>query len=349
MASAAVRGGGGLRLGAVLGGASEGFERAESARSFQFPADHGAHPAFRSEWWYLTCPLSSATGAEFGVQFTLFRQALAPLDETAGNPWRFGQVYMAHVALTDVAGAAHYEDTRLARGHPQLAGVSAQPFSAYLENWQLSNTNLSVISNEFTVELALSAPEPIVLQGFEGLSHKGGSEASYYYSIPRMVAAGQITRTTKGSQINAAVEGACWFDREWGSSVLSSELVGWDWFALQFDDNSELMLFQLRSSELGKDSAQGKAIAADGEAKSIDPGALSLQPQDYWYDEESIRWPIAWRLQIGERVLHIRAALADQRMRTTLRYWEGLVWVYDDAHRRIGQGYLEMTGYASDG
>lgn len=358
-----------LRVGALLGGSADGFARATDARDFAFPRDHAAHPAFRSEWWYLTCPLRSTAGrdvaTEYGVQFTLFRQGLKP--GTGTDPWRSGQIYMAHAALTSVGALEHVESSRFARGHPRLAGVSAEPFAAWLENWRFEavpdpaaaeasggSYALTVDATAFNIALALQVEKPHVLQGEGGLSHKGSSEASYYYSLPRLSAQGHVQL---GEDTQQSVTGACWFDREWSTSVLAEGLSGWDWFALQFDDNTELMLFQLRGDALPENSdqtrtaqdkfarRQGKAVAANGTARSLKPAELEFVAQRHWRDEAGIDWPVEWQVTVADRVLRVVAALDDQRMRETIAYWEGLVWVYD-GQTRVGQGYLEMTGYA---
>ena len=375
-----------LRVGNVLGGAAEGFARATEIVPFNFPADHGPHPKFRSEWWYLTCPLHregnsasndagndtserSEKGAEFGVQFTLFRQGLIPSATGSGEAgeltdgWRTGQIYMAHAALTDVGNERHFEASRLARGHPQLAGVAASPFAAWLENWRLEADNgqgleamhLRVRSAEFFIDLALKAEKPIVLQGNQGLSYKGSNEASYYYSLPRLAASGavQTFADSPNSEIAVAVAvaGACWLDREWSTSVLAENLAGWDWFALQFDDTTELMLFQLRdsgaanSAERMQGLAQGKSIDRDGRGTSLPQDQLSFKPLRYWDDETGARWPVEWEVATPDRKLRVVAALDDQKMRSSIEYWEGLVWVFENNHR-VGQGYLEMTGYS---
>ena len=368
----------GLRVGNVLGSGGQpagvvddGFLRARAVKPFRFPADHGPHPGYRSEWWYLTCPLmaegatSNSAPREFGVQFTLFRQALvAPGQlprESAASAWRSGQLYMAHAALTDVSQREHVESTRFARGHPQLAGVRTEPFAAWLENWRLAATQpaperqsvvrgldaltLSVNDSAFVVELSLLAQKPVVLQGNAGLSYKGSREASYYYSLPRMSAAGVVGL---GATPSVAVSGHCWLDREWSTSVLADDLLGWDWLALQFEDNTELMLFQLRPRDATRVAEQprrqGKWVASNGRAEAIDPEAIELTPQRYWQDEVGVRWPVEWLVRLGSRELRIVAALEDQRMRSSVAYWEGLVHVYSGS-ARIGQGYLEMTGY----
>ena len=366
-----------LRVGTVLGGAAEGFARATKIREFEFPRDHSAHPGYRSEWWYLTCPLrttergsanegGNAGGfAEYGVQFTLFRQGLLPIEARSESEmdagWRSGQIYMAHAALTSVADAVHLEDSRFARGHPRLAGTSAEPFAVWLEDWRFAEASdsrwapeqevfeLNVAARNFSFALRLMALKPLVLQGDRGLSYKGSREASYYYSLPRLAVTGHVAASPADQR---AVTGTCWFDREWSTSVLAEGLAGWDWFALQFDDQTELMLFQLRGAD-GESPAdgqgkyarrQGKAVGRDGRATSIQPAELEFEPQRYWRDETGIDWPVQWHVTVAGRRLRVQAALDDQRMRESLAYWEGLVWVYE-GDIRVGQGYLEMTGY----
>lgn len=369
-----------LRVGQVLGGEAGGFARASKIVPFVFPRDHGAHPEYRSEWWYLTCPLRGAGGSEYGVQFTLFRQALTAPDEELGSReqqtsmWRTGQLYMAHAALTDVAQKQHVESSRLVRGHPSLAGVRAAPFSVWLEDWRLAEASgaqaamtdspvpgitvlaLDVRSPEFRAELLLTPDKALVLQGDRGLSYKGSEEASYYYSLPRLSVTGSVM--PPGADRASAVTGSCWLDREWSTSVLADNLAGWDWFALQLNDRSEFMLFQLRQKSGDEETQstaqqksrlkQGKYIAANGDAVTLDGSALKFLPTRYWRDETGALWPVEWTLQLMDRTLHVVAALDDQRMRSSIAYWEGLVWVFEGSaenKQRIGQGYLEMTGY----
>ncbi|MEM7219292.1 MAG: lipocalin-like domain-containing protein [Pseudomonadota bacterium] len=357
----------GLRVTAVLGesAAADGFERARTVREFAFPADHGAHPEFRSEWWYLTCPLRAAVGGaveEAGVQFTLFRQGLRPGGGDGG--WRSGQIFMAHVAVTDVAARVHRDASRFARGHPELAGVRAAPFAAWLEDWRLEappgTADLDVLELSFAqparagdagfgARLRMEKAKPRVAQGDRGLSFKGGREASYYFSYPRLRAVGDVWQADR----RLAVTGDCWFDREWSTSVLAPGLVGWDWFALQFDDGREFMLFQLRDGAGRAADTQGKAVAVDGVARSLKPDTIALEPLRRFGQgagDTTAGWPVEWRVTIENQRFRIVAALDDQRMDGAVRYWEGLVHVYRDgregsARERIGQGYLEMTGY----
>lgn len=338
-----------LRLGAVLGpGGEENFLRAQSPRAFQFPADHGAHPGYRSEWWYLTAMLEDEHGAEFGIQFTVFRQALGMTEENA-NPWRSPQIYMAHAALTAVDAQAHWEDQRFSRGHPRLAGATGTPFAVWVDGWELTGQgggferqSLSVAAAEFAMELQLEVIKGPVLQGDAGLSAKGPEQASYYYSVPRLQATGLLT----AAGVTHQVKGSAWLDREWSTSVLSAEQQGWDWFALHFDDMTELMAFRLRRRDGARDSHDhGLAVAADNTTRVLSSADFALRPLRYWRDDSGVRWPVEWTLQVGTQSWRVEAALEDQRMDTALVYWEGLVRVFDDNGARVGSGYMELTGY----
>ena len=340
----------GLRLADVLGDSrAAGFQFADRVVPFQFPDDHGPHPGFRSEWWYLTVALRSPGGDEFGVQFTLFRQALRPAEPQATeDAWRSGQVYLGHLAVTDVNGQRHHEAERLARGHPRLAGVDAAPFAAWIEGWRLASEGTSFLplrltgtTPEFAVDLVFTDARPPTPQGDRGLSPKGPDQASYYYSIPRMTATGTL-RLPGGT---VQVSGLGWIDREWSTSVLAEEYAGWDWFALHLDDGRDLMVFQLRRRDgLPDDHDQGLLIDADG-PRPLDADDFSLAVEREWRDRRHVRWPVGWRLRIGGDTLLVEAALDDQVMDTSIRYWEGLVRVHTLEGQRVGGGYMELTGY----
>ncbi len=342
-----------LELGSLLGGTDvSGYAHADAVRPFQFPADHGPHPRFRSEWWYLTASLETDDGAAFGVQFTLFRQALRPRP-VIGGPWDATQVYLAQLAVTDVEAGRHLQAQRLSRGHPQLAGVSVAPFRAHLDGWtlaasgpQLARLTLKAASRDFRVHLEMQPEAPIVLQGDHGLSRKGPGQASYYYSLPRLSAAGDVTVAGR----RAAVHGTAWFDREWSTSVLREDQQGWDWFGLELDSGAELMVFQLRNKNGIRDPYdQGTWVDLDGVSHPLRTQDFSLEPLRWWTDSRGTRWPVRWRLSVmspdGPRQFEVRAAVDDQRMDNLVTYWEGLVRVYDGTGAHAGTGYMELTGY----
>jgi predicted secreted hydrolase len=348
-----VQGASPLRLGAVLGEtADDGFARADGPWRFEFPRDHGPHPEFRSEWWYLTANLQAANGDEYGVQFTLFRQALRA-EPAVGGPWDASQIYLGHVAVTDVAARVHLGAERLARAHPRLAGVSAAPFRAWIDGWSLAAAGpdleglvLDAMTADFHLTLRFDPVKPVVLQGDAGLSAKGPGQASYYYSIPRLAAEGRIAR----GEAVTAVNGAAWLDREWSTSVLSDDQIGWDWFALQLTSGEDLMAFQLRRRDGTRDPYdQGMWVDEAGVGQHLTARDFVLEPLRFWRDDRGTAWPVGWSLILtgpgGPRRLRVEAAVDDQRMDTLLTYWEGLVRVFDDSGGRVGTGYLEMTGY----
>ena len=340
---------GALRVATLLGEPSEAeFLTADAVRPFVFPRDHGAHPRFRQEWWYLTAALEDASaGDEYGVQFTLFRRALA--DGAGEGPWRSAQAFLGHFALTDVERERHVEAERFARGHPRLAGVRAAPFAAWVEGWRLESVSaatwparLQARAETFGVDLVMRNTHPPVPQGDRGLSTKGPGAGSYYYSVPRLA----IEGTLRIGDRAVDVRGLGWFDREWSTSALGAEQIGWDWFALQLDDGRSLMAYQVRRRD-GERGAydQGLLVSADGGARTLGVADFSLSPERFWRDDTGTRWPIRWRVAVGDEVFVVDAAIEDQVMDTSIRYWEGLVRVLDPLSRDLGRGYMELTGY----
>jgi predicted secreted hydrolase len=352
--SAPVPASGRLHVQDVLGNDSAArFARAERPREFEFPADHGAHPDFRSEWWYVTVTLADEAGARFGLQFTVFRQALEGPGEISHeeSPWRSRQLYMAHAALTDVARREHTSWQRFARGRPELAGATAQPFAVWIEDWRLASTEnaflpleVSFHADDVQATLALAADKPLVLQGDRGLSRKGDRDASYYYSFPRLVANGTLRRGERVTRVH----GIAWLDREWSTSVLAPGVEGWDWFALHLGDRTDVMAFQLRHTDGTRDHYDAATwIGPNGNTEALRPSDFALTPTRWWRDAQGTRWPIRWRLEGARwtRPWTIEAVLDDQRMDTAVQYWEGLVDVKDPKGHAIGEGYMELTGY----
>ncbi len=347
----------GVSVGSALGGdANAGYQRAYQPRPFVFPADHGPHPAFRNEWWYVTGNLADATGREFGYQLTLFRIALAPTAPIADSAWRTNQVYMGHFALTDVTDNRHRAFERFSRGAMGLAGAQAAPLHVWLEDWELTSTGpepfplrVRAHQDDIAVDLLLDTAKPLVLQGEQGLSQKSAEpgNASYYYSLTRLPTRGTISLN---GQI-FTVSGASWLDREWSTSALGPEQSGWDWFALQLDDGRDVMFYRLRRKDGGVDPfSKGMLVAADGSTRVLRWNEVDLQPLGAWTSPRTgDRYPAGWRLRVPTEKLDLTVTpkIADQEMRLTVRYWEGAVAVHDHASDRElqGQGYLEMTRF----
>lgn len=353
---------GGLDFGAVMGSAADaaGFAVADLPRPFQFPQDHGPHPDFRIEWWYLVSHLQAEDGARYGVQFTLFRQALAPPAEagedraTDASAWRSRQVWMAHVALTSPDGR-HQASERFSRDALGLAGVEAEPFAAWLEDWRLDavtaqgmfplrlRARVTDVPRPFAIDLTFEDPRGPILQGEQGLSRKSEREgnASYYYSFTRMQASGRVELDGR----ETSLRGLGWMDREWSSSVLDSGQVGWDWFALHLDDGRDLKLFQIRRDDGSIDGASaGMLVDPDGSQQPLTAADFELEPVAVWRDDQGASWPVSWRLRLPLAGVdgRVRALHDDQLNRLALRYWEGQVCLDGPV---TGCGYLEMTGY----
>lgn len=345
----------------AMSGDTVGYARADRVRDFSFPQDHGPHPDFKAEWWYVTGNLraTDGSGRRFGVQFTVFRSALAP--DTAAvagraSDWATRQLYMAHVALGDVGAGRFYDSERFGRGAAGLAGAAADPVAAYLGPVRLDQAGplaaggavpLRIQGEAEGASFSLTARplKPIVLQGDRGLSQKGAGagNASYYYAQTRMATTGTVTLPS-GEAV--PVEGLTWLDREWSTSALSADQVGWDWFALHLDDGRDLMLYQLRRTDGSKDPlSKGSLVSADGTKRHLGAGAYTLEPVGTWESPLGGAYPVRWRIGVPSEGLDlvVEAAMAAQELDATVRYWEGAVDVSGTAS---GVGFLEMTGYA---
>ena len=329
---------------AGLGTSSEGFAVPKAGNALTFPADHGSHSDFRIEWWYLTANLKSADGKDYGLQWTLFRSGLAPY-ERAG--WASPQVWMGHAAIT--SSTRHFVAERMARGGIGQAGVTAAPFSAWIDNWQmisqaeqgadpLSRLHVRAAANDFSYDMTLSAEGPLVLHGDAGYSVKSASgQASYYYSQPFY----RVTGTLNLPDGPVHVTGQSWLDREWSSQPLAANQSGWDWFSLHFDTGEKLMAFRLRDSGAGFSSATW--IKSDGTAEPQKPGALRVTPLQMT-TTAGRTLPTRWRVELPAKGvdLETRPLNAQAWMATQFPYWEGPIF-FSGTHS--GRGYLEMTGY----
>jgi predicted secreted hydrolase len=340
---------------------AEGFARALAPRRFAFPADHGPHPAFRTEWWYWTGNLVARDGGgparRFGFQLTFFRSALVPAAPARASAWAARDAYLAHFAFTDVAGRRFRAAERWARGALELAGAEGDPFRVWLGEWTATGEGplalpmrLRAGDGAIAIDLALGSAKPPVLQGDRGLSRKSAEpgNASYYYSLTRMPAAGEVRIDGRA----LAVEGLAWMDREWGTSALAADQVGWDWFALQLDDGRELMVYRLRRRDGTVDPAsQGSLVAADGSGRALAAADVAIEVTGHWTSPRGgTRYPAGWRVRVPAEGLDLRVTpwIPDQELDLAIRYWEGAVQVAGTAAGRPagGAGYVELVGYA---
>lgn len=322
---------------AGLGTDAEGFAQPVPERALEFPADHGPHPGYRIEWWYLTANMTGPDGTPFGLQWTLFRSALAPRD---GEGWETPQLWMGHAAVT--TPDAHHVAERLARGGIGQAEVQADPFMAWIDDWamqgpDLDSLHLTASGSDFAYDIQLRALGPLVRHGQDGYSVKSAAgQASYYYSQPFF----DLTGTLSLLEGDVAVTGTAWLDREWSSQPLAEDQQGWDWFSLSFDSGDKLMGFVLRGSG---DYTSATWITADGQATAFADGAFAATPLE-WHEVEGRQVPTTWQVRLPAEGVDVTVAALnpDAWMQTSVPYWEGPVTV-EGSHD--GVGYLEMTGY----
>jgi predicted secreted hydrolase len=331
---------------AGLGETVDGFSPVVPGKTFSFPADHGPHPDFRIEWWYLTANLVDANGSAYGAQWTLFRQAMRPGSERDG--WASLQLWMGHAAVT--SARTHRFGETFARGGVGQAGVEAKPFAAWIDAWEMRGSDrtgdttiapleLSASAADFSYALHLTADRPLILQGDGGYSKKSEREqASYYYSQPFLKVAGHITIDDKPVDVT----GQAWMDREWSSQPLASDQTGWDWFALHFKSGEKLMLYRMRQTD-GRHYASGNWISPDGKMRQIASADIDMAPKAP-IEIEGRKLPVAWHVAIPSLALSIECAALNAKswMGTGFSYWEGPI---SFAGSHSGVGYLEMTGY----
>lgn len=331
---------------AGLGSDAGEFAPVVPGRALTFPQDHGAHPDFRIEWWYLTANLKDVDDKAYGVQWTLFRQAMTPGPQREG--WANQQVWMAHAALT--SADTHRYAEKFARGGIGQAGVTASPFSAVIDDWALrgggqmdaatlSPLDVSAAGTDFAYRLRLTAERPLVLQGDAGYSRKSErGQASYYYSQPYFTARGTLTLDGKPVE----VDGIAWMDREFSSQPLASDQTGWDWFSLHLGSGEKVMLFRLRQSDGGHYFA-GNWIGRDGRSEQLAPDAIALEPLGTT-QTAGRNLPTRWRVSVPGHGLAIETMPLNPAswMGTSFPYWEGPI---SFTGSQSGIGYLEMTGY----
>jgi predicted secreted hydrolase len=331
---------------AGLGMKADGFAAVTPGKTFEFPADHGPHPDYRIEWWYVTANCVDTAGTAYGAQWTLFRQAMQPGAQQHG--WASQQIWMGHAAIT--RADTHRYSEAFARGGVGQAGVEAKPFHAWIDSWDMRGLDpmrdatiapleLTASGSDFSYTLRLDADRPLVLQGDAGYSAKSErGQASYYFSQPYFKVTGSVT--TDGKPVD--VTGQAWMDREWSSQPLASDQTGWDWFSLHLNANEKLMLFRLRQTD-GNHYCSGNWISAEGKSEQLVPAGINMTPTAST-EVADRKIPTSWRLDIPARGLNIECVSLNAKswMGTSFPYWEGPI-SFKGSHS--GLGYLEMTGY----
>jgi predicted secreted hydrolase len=334
------------------------YQLAVPGYQYQFPRDYFNHPDYRTEWWYYTGNLTSADGHKFGYELTFFREAVS---RSQGNntDWDIQDLYLAHLALSDVSGGHFYHTERFNRSGPGLAGASQPLEKVWNGNWEVQWVNgeqhLEAVAADFALHFVMSSHKPPVVHGKNGVSQKsaGLGHASHYISFTRLLTTGSIDLNGKTHR----VEGTSWMDHEFFSHRIDEDQSGWDWLSLQLDDNTELMLYRLRHRDGSVDPfSSGTYVDAKGKSTFLSSTDFTMQAGAETYTSPSTHgvYPIAWRVAIPSlgMDLQIRTALRSQEMAiagiASLSYWEGAITISGTRSGAAsnGVGYLEMTGYA---
>lgn len=358
-----------LLLGALLppgtSDGEEGFYQVDGPCRLAFPADHGPHPGYRTEWWYYTGNLEGADRRAFGFQLTFFRHGLESPSKRRQWPqpasaWRTDEIYLAHAAVSDLAEGRHLQAEKMARPVLSLSGakVTDQGVTIHLIDWFLTITpgghRLEADADDFSLALDLSPEKPPVLHGEEGYSRKGDTpeRASCYYSFTRLKVEGALSIHGKRHD----VKGTSWMDHEFSTAPLQQGVTGWDWFSMQLNDYSEVMIYLLRQKDGGLNAASsGTFVSPEGRTRRLERDDLAIEPLAFWKSPGSgARYPVKWRVAVLPLGLQmtVAARLEDQEMRTRastgVDYWEGSVAITGERQGRPveGLGYVELTGYA---
>ena len=339
------------------------FTLAEEGYRYEFPHDHGSHDGYRTEWWYYTGNLSTKDGRAFGYQLTFFRRAMPP-DQVKTQPskWSITQLYLAHFAVSDLSNKQFHFTEKISRAGLGKAGAESGRLNVWIDRWHAesppeSDHHLLIASEgDLAIQLDLLHEKPLVIHGTHSISRKGDEhgQASHYYSFTRMVTTGRLMVGGKSFDVT----GASWMDHEFGSADLGENLVGWDWFSLQLDNETEIMLYRLRRTDATADPvSSGTFVDRDGNGHHLAIGDFSLTPLSEWTSPTSkARYPQRWRLTIPSRRLSLDLIprMANQELVTTrstqVTYWEGAIEVTGVAGGTAikGHGYMELTGYAEE-
>ena len=343
-------------VGLVISGFT--YQLALPGRKLSFPADHYSHPDFKTEWWYYTGHLETESGKKYGYQVTFFRFGVRDRQKEAKEQPLFTELYMAHFALSDIAAKKFVFRERINRGHGDKAGAATDRYLVWNEDWNVEgdarNHSIDVKDRETQLRLTVKSQKAPVLHGQNGLSQKGEGEgrASYYYSLTRMQTDGELTIDGKKEK----VRGLTWMDHEFGSNQLREGQVGWDWFSIHLDNQTELMLYLIRRKDGTPDPySSGTLVRPDGTTKHLGLKDFRIEILDRWKSPKSgATYPMKWKVLIPaeEITLEIAPAFQDQELvtnrSTRVTYWEGAAQIRASFHGKpvAGNGYVEMTGYA---
>jgi predicted secreted hydrolase len=327
-------------------------------RSLSFPADHNSHPDFKTEWWYYTGHLEAESGQRFGYQVTFFRFGVRDRQTSIKQTPLFTELYMAHFALSNFSGRNFLFRERINRGIGDRAGAKTDRFLVWNEDWSVEgnrdNHKISVNDRGTELRLVLKSLKPPVLHGQNGYSQKGEGEgrASYYYSLTRMQTEGELIVGGKSEK----VRGLSWMDHEFGSNQLGPDQLGWDWFSIQLDNQSEMMLYLMRRKDGSIDPySHGTLVYADGTTRHLALKDYRVDVLARWQSPKSAaEYPIKWKVIIAAEQIELEIAphFPEQELitnrSTRVTYWEGAVQVKGTLGNKpiAGSGYVEMTGYA---
>jgi predicted secreted hydrolase len=330
--------------------AADEYPRVVPGHLLQFPQDAGAHPAFRSEWWYITGWVQDARGNNFGIQVTFFRNRPRVAE---ANPSAFAprQLVFAHAAIADTRHGKLRHDQRAARTGFGLAEAREETTDVWIGDWSLKLIGVSYVAKiaarDFEFDLRFSSTGAFLPQGEQGFSRKGAAlaSASYYYSQPQLAVSGNVAIAGD----SAAVTGIAWLDHEWSSEALATEASGWDWIGINLNDGGALMAFRIRDHSGAALWAGGALREASGTARSFEPNEIRFTARRRWRSPRTgVEYPVAMLVNVSDVEYTLEPLMDDQeldsRVTTGTVYWEGAVRAIR-AGREVGRGYLELTGY----
>lgn len=338
------------------------FSPAKPGYAYVFPRDHGSHDEFQTEWWYFTGHLQEANGRRFGYELTFFRRGIdSPHVWSNPSKWSMRHIYLAHFALTDEHSDQFRVAEKMSRAGIHKAGARADVLDVWIDQWNVKSISpdhrqfhLQAKAEEFSVDLIAESQKSPVVHGSSGVSYKGPQpdQTSHYYSLTRLSTTGSVE---VGDAI-MNVEGVSWMDHEFGSGELAENLVGWDWFSLQLDNDHEIMAYGLRRADGSFDPASsGTLVLPDGSSKALSLNDLQISVNKHWTSTVSgAQYPHQWTFSVPDEQIELMLfpRMSHQELVTTgstgVTYWEGAVevtgqWKGQDIH---GRGYVELTGYA---